>query len=322
MNHANLMDCAKAVKSTSPSSPKHWSPLLSMCCAKANCLQYISVDISGLTTWVCFAPRTVVACSIPLCALPIGIYAFLDKTPLSSQSTNTTTTRLQNIEYTPLREEYSKDNNIATKIIQEVVVLYKVFPVLTYYFITNFCLHVSLTAVLTTLTFPTSPFSPRDHYQYYRLVSDAGILFGGMELVLISCLCAKWAESWKIRRVWIMVLFNVSCLIFYVFASWYRFLPNVYVLFALVFVQGVIYGSILVRAIAIAVNLFHNQHDKGTAMGFVAVGLSVGRLAAGFLGLFVEQYLREHCTHILLQGRFCLARAPSLNAWDDNIHCK
>ena len=273
----------------------------------------MTVHISGLTTWASVAPRTVIACLIPVAFMQLIFYALLDKTPLTNHSTKTST-KHQEIKYTAL----GKDAD--TRVTHDVAVLFKAFPCASYYFLANFCMHMTNAAVLTTLTFPTSPFRPRDHYQYYRLLSDAGMQVGGLELVLASCLSKNCLELVKIRRIWIMVVLNASCLLFYVFASWYRFLPNVYIVFGLVFVQGILQGSIRVQSISLAADSFQNPRDKGTAMGFVEVGFSFGRLTAGFMGLFVERHLRDHCTNRLLQGEFCLARTPSFRGWYQNIH--
>ena len=276
--------------------------------------------ISGLTTWARIAPRIVIACCIPVAFMSLVFYALLDKTALSSHCTNTST-KYQGIKYTTLEEASIPENSkVANKIIHEIVVLFKVFPYAAYYFIANCSLQTSIVAVLSTLTFPTSPFAPRDHYQYYRLLSDAGMQLGGMELVLACCLSNKCLELFKIKRVWILVVLDVSCLMICLFASWYRFLPNVYVVFALVFVQGICHGIIIVQAIAIGANSFNTPQDKGTAMGYMEIGLSIGRIVAGFLGLFMEKQLKEHCRNRLMLGKYCLARIPSPNGWYKNTH--
>ena len=273
----------------------------------------MTIHISGLTTWAGVAPRTVIACLIPVAFMPLVFYALLDKTPLTNHSTKTSL-KHQEIKYTAL----GKDAD--TRVTHDLAVLFKAFPCVSYYFLAVFCLHMTNAAVLSTLTFPTAPFRPRDHYQYYRLLSDGGIQVGGIEIVLASCWSKNCLELVKIRRVWILVLLHASCLLFFVFASWYRFLPNVYIVFGLVFVQGILIGSTAVQFAALTADSFQNPRDKGTAMGFLEVGRSFGRLTAGFVGLFVERHLREHCTNSLLQGEFCLARAPSFNGWYENIH--
>jgi hypothetical protein len=267
---------------------------------------------SGLTVWLCVAPRTAVAACIPFCLLPSVLYVLLDKEPLKHHKT----TNYEHVQYTALEAPQT-----TSKAIHELLLLFKVFPNICYGFATAFCLHISTTAVLPTLTFPSSPFPPRDHYQYFRLISDFGILFGGLEILLVSCISCLWIEFFKIRRIWIRVFLNVSLLIFFVLASWYHFLPNVVVVLVLCYIQGHLYGSVLVLCLETSADCFTGARDKGTALGFVEVGLSAGRISAGLLGLFVERYLREHCTYNLLLGRFCLARHQTTTGWNTNSNC-
>ena len=51
------------------------------------------------------------------------------------------------------------------------------------------------------------------------------------------------------------------------------------------------------------------------------VGCAIGRLAAGLLGIFVEDYLRHHCINNRLMGKFCLARFSSAAGWNENLNC-
>jgi len=197
----------------------------------------------------------------------------------------------------------------------------KVFPFASYYFLISFSLAISLASILTTLTFPSSPFLPRDHYQYYRLVSDVGIALGGLEVVLPSCLFPQHVKILRIRSLWVVVLLHTMLTVFFLCASWFHFLDNAYTLLVLVFVQGVTHGLVVVHAMAMMPRLFHDAREKGAAMGYVHVAFSGGKLAAGLLGVFVEETLKHHCSNALLLGRYCLARIPTTTGWETNVHC-
>ena len=102
----------------------------------------------------------------------------------------------------------------------------------------------------------------------------------------------------------------------YLLESWYRFLPNVYILLGLVVIQGIAQGYVSVDSVGQSASVFtRDAEDKAMAMVIVSGGISGGRLLAGFLGLFVERYLRDHCTNKLLLGRFCLTRRLSFRGW-------
>ena len=151
---------------------------------------------------------------------------------------------------------------------------------------------------------------------------DGGRLLGGIELLLISCLCPQWINVSKIRKIWILVLLNVGHLLFFLVASWYHFVSSVYIVLILCFTQGILHGSTIVHSLASTADAFVDTTDKGIALGMVEVGPDLGRLAAGLLGLFIEKYIRDHCTNRLLQGRFCFARSPSSLGWSENLSCK
>jgi hypothetical protein len=252
---------------------------------------------------VCSTTGIAIAACIPVCLVPVAIYVLLDKEPLKDH--------LSRVQYTILVEECSEEYKTTppSKPIHELVLLFKMFPLIGYAYVGNFCTHLTMTAVLSTLTFPSSPFRPRDdHFQYYRLLSDAGMLFGGMGSLLVSCLCQKWMEFFRIRNIWIPALLNASHLLLFVFASWYRFLPSVIVVLMLCFTQGVLQGSMFVQCMVRAADVFSCARDKGTALGLVELGNFVGRIGAAILGVSTEICLREHCTNKLMLGQFCLAR--------------
>ena len=105
---------------------------------------------------------------IPISLLPNVFYALLDKDPLKNHlNTKTATNEHEKYMYTPLKE--NSNENIAgpsNKILHNALVVFKAFPFISYVYITMCSLHLSQAAVLSTLTFPSAPFGPRDHFQY------------------------------------------------------------------------------------------------------------------------------------------------------------
>jgi len=229
----------------------------------------------------------------------------------------------RNKQYTRLIS--SNDQNIATKryfyLMDKVRFLYDVFPFFGFTFISFCSFYLAMSSVLSTLTFPSSPFRVRDHYHYYRLCSDVGMVLGGSEVLVASCLCPSWLNFFRIRRLWIPVLLNVSHLMFFLFAAWYHFVPNVYVVLFLSGTHGFVFGSTTVHLLVGAADKFQNPHEKGLALNINELGCAVGRLVSGLLGIFVEEYLREHCTNNLLMGQYCLARFAVSAGWDKNFQC-
>jgi len=214
---------------------------------------------TGLTTWTCIAPRNVLASCIPVCLITLAFYPFLSNKSLIKKKVD-----IAKYQTIPQRPEDTKTTT-TTRHIHFVI---KVFPFASYYFLISFSLAISLASILTTLTFPSSPFLPRDHYQYYRLVSDVGIALGGLEVVLPSCLFPQHVKILRIRSLWVVVLLHTMLTVFFLCASWFHFLDNAYTLLVLVFVQGVTHGLVVVHAMAMMPRLFHDAREKGAAMGY------------------------------------------------------
>ena len=275
---------------------------------------------------MCLAPRTVLAICIPFCFLPLVFYLLIDKEPLKDHLNKKT--RLQSVQYTALNDDdHSTDDEEEPTPISEqnsrIWFIFKAFPPIGYLYVSMFCITSLMTSVLTTLTFKSSPFPPRDHFQYYRLINNIAIAIGGSVSLVFSFLDNKWSDSFRIRKkMWVLSLLDVTHLLIFVLASWYRFLPNVYVVLVMCFTLGTIHGLTLVNCGVNSATLFSNPRDNGTAMGLMELGYSVARIAAALLGLSTEQLLREHCINRLMLGRFCLARPASHAEWSTNFSCK
>ena len=275
---------------------------------------------------MCLAPRTVLAICIPFCFLPLVFYLLIDKEPLKDHLNKKT--HQQSVQYTGVNgDDHSTDDEEEPTPISEqnskIWFIFKAFPPAGYAYVTTFCIHFVMTSVVTTLTFKSSPFPPRDHYQYYRLINNIAIAMGGSVSLVFSCLDNKWSESIRIRKkMWVLSLLDVIHVLIFVLASWYRFLPNVYVVLVMCFTLGIIHGLSIVNCAANSATQFSNPRDNGTAMGLMELGISVGRIAAALLGLSTEQLLREHCTNRLMLGRFCLVRPASHAEWSTNLSCK
>ncbi|XP_031567288.1 uncharacterized protein LOC116302198 isoform X2 [Actinia tenebrosa] len=116
-----------------------------------------SIGYMGLTTWLRVNPRIAIASCIPICFFPLVVYALLDKTPLKDH--------LSTSQYQPLEVDFTVEHSYkptatSTSILtQKLEFLFKVFPFVSYTFLSNFCLHLSMVAVLTTLTFQDTKYA-------------------------------------------------------------------------------------------------------------------------------------------------------------------
>ena len=141
--------------------------------------------------------------------------------------------------------------------------------------------------------------------------------------MVVSRLCPKLQPTSNFfnRKIWVLVLTHVGPLIFFLLSSWYHFVPSVYIILVLCGTLGILISSISVRVLSSTAESFVKSRDRGTAMVIIEVNCSIGGLAAGLLGIFVEDYLRHHCINNLLMGKLCLARFSSAAGWNENLNC-
>ena len=108
-------------------------------------------------------------------------------------------------------------------------------------------------AVITTYAFPNSPFSPRDHYQYYITLFLLGEFIGRSYLAVVSFIKE---EPVPIRKLWALTIIEVCILVFCLLTSWYRFLSDVITLLLLSFLPGLIGGIIYANVLQVFTESF------------------------------------------------------------------
>ena len=118
-----------------------------------------------------------------------------------------------------------------------------------------------------------------------------------------------------------VAVLNNALLIFFVFESWYHFLPYIWIMIALCSILGIVAGMIVLHSPhAVARRVL--PEEKEFALGLLTVGNAVGAFVAGFAGLAVEPYLTAKCKqHFPATSGYCFTRVSTTSGWDTNIHC-
>lgn len=86
------------------------------------------------------------------------------------------------------------------------MVICQLLPHMLPIFITWFSEYITVQAVITTLAFPSSPFKPRDHYEYYIVVFMVGEMVGRSYLLVLSYIKKDWGEKAKFPYLWVLCL--------------------------------------------------------------------------------------------------------------------
>ena len=165
--------------------------------------------------------------------------------------------------------------------------------------------YLSQQAIVTTIVFPSAGFSARDHYQYYLLPLFIGDVIGGSYGFLAQSLnCGRPLYR---KYIWFLSTFNVLCLIFLVFVSWFRFLPHVGIVMAICLAVSLSVGLVLCLTFEEA-NGEPNSVSIEFSRAVLSAPISAGYLGAALLGLYVEPFLIEHCLYLTENAAYCLTR--------------
>ena len=197
----------------------------------------------------------------------------------------------------------------------------EIFPCITFLYVAYYSGYLANQGVITTLGFDNSPFSPRDHYQYYTLSYQFGKFLGRSHILITSCTFPSLLRYISVQKTWILAMVELAHLLFFVFCSWYRFVPHVAIIIIICGTGGFTEGSVFVNTARVVSEMFHDTSQREFGMGLVTVGSSGGVLSAGLMGMYVEPHLKKHCLDDLGLGLNCLTRYTSRQSWTYNSKC-
>ncbi|XP_032222854.2 protein BTN1 [Nematostella vectensis] len=265
-----------------------------------------AVSYTGLTTSECIAPRVAIAGTLVFSA--VYIFFFLNLHAENTNEKQDSEARYQKL------EDPGKPND-KTCCGKKSKIFLKVLPICLYLFVGFFAFFFTHFSVLTTLAFPSAPFAPSSHFKMYTVAFGVSRFLGGSELLVVSRLCPKFLPFARVHRIWVLSLIDFAHAIFFIFAAWYRFIPNVWIVLSLCVVHGFISGSIMVNGALEAADLFEDSVDKGIAMSMIQWGITAGIIAASIVGLFAEPVFKSHCQQEMLLAEYCITRENYTIGW-------
>ncbi|KAI1299904.1 Batten's disease protein Cln3 [Xylaria venustula] len=159
------------------------------------------------------------------------------------------------------------------------------FPYMLPLFLVYVAEYIINQGVSPTLLFPleSSPFTElRDFYPMYGFLYQLGVFISRSSIAFF-----------RIRHLYPPSLFQVANLLLLTLHSLFNFIPNVYVVFLIVFWEGLLGGGVYVNTFAeIMENVPHE--DREFSLGAASVSDSAGICVAGFVGMFVEVWLCDY----------------------------
>ena len=260
-----------------------------------------------MTTWACVSPSVTISIMAVSLVLLLIFYALMERKHCRSwQSTANGITR-KDIQYSPIEEQESEvgDGHLTWK--EKCSAIKGVLPIIASIISAWIAEYLIIQSVITTIAFPSAPFPPRDHYQYYIFVFLFGELFGRSYLIVLSYLMPSLARKLTIRRIWFLAVAEIGILVFFLLAAWYRFLSDVSIVLILAFIGGLIIGIMYVNMLAIYSEI-EDPKSREFVLGYASAATGAGAITAGLLGLLIEPWLRRHCLSVVAHSSFCFTR--------------
>ncbi|KAI1750401.1 Batten's disease protein Cln3 [Xylaria castorea] len=165
------------------------------------------------------------------------------------------------------------------------------FPYMLPLFLVYVAEYIINQGVSPTLLFPleSSPFSElRDFYPMYGFLYQVGVFVSRSSIAFI-----------RVRQLYFASLFQVGNLVLLTLHSLLNFIPNVYVVFVIVFWEGLLGGAVYVNTFAeIMENVPFSEREF--SLGATSVSDSAGICVASFISMAMEVWL---CNYQVQHGR-------------------
>ncbi|KAI0545384.1 Batten's disease protein Cln3 [Xylaria curta] len=165
------------------------------------------------------------------------------------------------------------------------------FPYMLPLFLVYVAEYIINQGVSPTLLFPleSSPFTElRDFYPMYGFLYQIGVFVSRSSVAFI-----------RVRQLYLASIFQVGNLVLLTLHSLFDFIPNVYVVFLIVFWEGLLGGGVYVNTFA---EIMENVplSEREFSLGATSVSDSAGICVAGFISMAMEVWL---CNYQVQHGR-------------------
>ena len=271
---------------------------------------------------MCLPPQIAMSTTIPWPFLVLVMYAFLQKNDINGKTNGNGDVNYEKVPSSEIdTDEPEKNFQSSLTWTEKFSVAKQILPYIIYLFLTYFAEYLSNQAVITTIAFSNASFNPRDHYQYYGVCYQVGKFLGKSHIFFLSCTCSKMIPYVRVEKTWILALIEIGHLLFFVLASWFRFVPHVSIMLILCITEGFVAGSMYVNSAYTVSEVISESKQREFALGLLTVGNGLGQLTAGFLGLHVEPQLKKHCVYDLELRDQCITRYPQKSGWTTDNHC-
>ena len=271
---------------------------------------HICCIFTGLTVWATVYPRTTILVSAiwP----PVFLITFAVSRGnlhiLRNVQTAESFSRLQ-------QRKFEIDCHLTPRWKERLTSVWNSFHHMLMLFLVYFSEYIILSAILTTLVFDGAgvgpEFGPRGHFEHYVLSTMVGEFLGRSFISMLRAV----APGFFFTSSPVLAFFPLAETIFLVLATWFRLVPEVWIIWLLCFIQGTACGMIFSNSYHIIARRFISSHVIFNVT-LASILETAGILTAGLLGIHVESVLKEHCLHHVGNKSDCFTRNTDTSFWE------
>jgi len=133
--------------------------------------------------------------------------------------------------------------------------------------------------VSPTIYFSNSPFTKREHYVYFQALYQLGVFISRSSV-----------NIFPIKKLWILPILQLINLVLLISQAIYHFIPNIWIIFCIIFYEGLLGGATYVNAFYLL-----SQEVQGKVLEFslsiTSIADTIGISLAGLVSIFLEPWL-------------------------------
>jgi len=148
-------------------------------------------------------------------------------------------------------------------------------------FLVYFGEYVINQGISPVLTYPNDPMFAKQEYKYYSFLYQIGVFISRSS-----------ANFFQIRQLWLLAFLQIVNMFLLGCAAYFNFIPNIWIVFVIIFYEGLVGGAIFVNAFYRAAAEVASE-TKEFCMSSISFWYSCGILLAGVAGQFTQPWLEK-----------------------------
>lgn len=172
--------------------------------------------------------------------------------------------------------------------------IYCIFPLLQYMiplFVVFYSEYVINTGIAPTILFHNNSYIDAiDDYKYYTFIYSLGVFISRSS---VNILPIKYTIG-----LWIMAFTQFFLMILFFLDAYFRIVPNIYIIFAVIFFEGLLGGACYVNAF-LQIQIKMPPRVREFSMGLTSVADSTGIAFSALTAIFVQPWLKNNQRRII-----------------------